>query len=323
MPPKSLLNPKFKLSKDLRLGILLGGNSSEREISLRSGRAVEKAFKKLGFDPVCVDPANQEDLKSIDRLDVAFIALHGHGGEDGEIQRLLEKKKVPYIGSDAKASWRAFDKEVSKRLFRRFGIPSPDFFVMKSLQDWKKLEKFPRPFVVKPPCNGSSVGIFFVEDLNESAEKIRHAFIEHGRLLIEKKIQGRELTVGVLGEKALPVIELVPKRDFYDYTAKYTAGMTDYLVPAPISKSLARRLQKISLEVHRRLGLRDFSRTDIMLDAKNQPFVLEANSIPGFTELSLLPKAAGAAGISFEEVCLKLVTWGYARGAMKNGKKKT
>jgi D-alanine-D-alanine ligase len=261
-----------------------------------------------------VDPAEPLSMKKkLRRIDVAFLALHGHGGEDGKIQLQLDRMRIPYIGSDFRGSRNAFDKAVAKKKFIRGGIPTPPYVIVTK-SDWKsKLAKFPAPYFVKPLRDGSSMGVFFIEDLAKSAEKLKQALNRYGKLLVEKKIVGREFTVGILGQKALPVIELIPNRPFYDYKAKYTRGMTDYLVPAPISERLSHKLQKLGLEVHRCLGLRDFSRVDIMVDEKGIPYVLEANSIPGLTELSLLPKAAQAAGISFEEMCYRLIAWAYER----------
>ncbi len=327
MPQKFSSNGKFALSKSLKVGILSGGSSSERRISLRSGRAVSHALTRAGFSPLKIDPAEVALMeRKLSRIDVAFLALHGTGGEDGQIQRYLEKKRIPYIGSNPQGSLNAFDKSVSKKCFAKEGIPTPLSIEIR-LSNWKRrLSKFPPPFFIKPPRDGSSVGIFLVEDLAESAEKIRQALSQYDKLLAEKKIFGREFTVGILGEKPLPVIELIPKRSFYDYRAKYTRGMTEYLVPAPISKALSRRLQALALKVHEALQLRDFSRVDIMLDSQGKPYVLEANSIPGLTDLSLLPKAARAAGISFESLCYRLVEWAHQRNGFKkvvrNGKEK-
>jgi len=248
------------------------------------------------------------------QVDVAFLALHGQGGEDGTIQRYLNRRKIPYVGSDPVPSERTFDKEKSKKWFVKHSIPTPPFTVINR-SNWKRrLSRFKPPYFVKPVCNGSSVGVFCVEDFSKKAEiLIRKALRSHGRLLIEKKILGREMTVGILGNEALPVIELIPKRSFYDYRAKYTRGMTRYLVPAPIAKSLRVKLQRLAKRVHHRLGLRDLSRVDVMMDHRDKPYVLEANSIPGMTELSLLPKAARAAGMPFEKVCETLVGWAYKR----------
>ena len=312
---------------DLRIGILAGGSSSEREISLRSGRAVKKALAACGISTAFLDPRDESRFQSaLRRIDLAFIALHGSGGEDGVVQARLEKNKIPYVGSDPAGSRLAFDKLLAKKLFQKAGIPTPPYAVIR-YPDWReKLSAFPVPFVIKPLREGSSVGVFIVEDLGRAAEKIRQSLREYGELLAEKKIEGREFTVGILGDKALPVIELVPKRSFYDYRAKYTKGLTEYRVPAPIPAALERRLRRLALRVHRTLGLRDFSRTDLMLDRGGNPYVLEANSIPGFTELSLVPKAALAAGISFENLCCRLVAMAHGRakrnGMHPNGRKK-
>lgn len=307
-------NRKSASYKNLKIGVLYGGASSERKISLKSGRAVHKALKNAGYSTLWLDPKNSAKFKSqLGKIDLAFIALHGKGGEDGTLQAFLEKRKIPYIGSDARSSRAAFDKALSKQIFRKHRIPTADYTLV-TLSDWKKkLPAFPKPFFVKPPREGSSIGAFAVEDFNETAEKLRKTLKRFGQLMVEKKILGREYTVGVLGNKALPVIELKPKSEFYDFKAKYTKGMTEYVVPARIPKSLAKKLQKTALKTHRALGLRDFSRVDIMADEKGRIYVLEANSIPGFTEFSLLPKAARAAGISFEDLCSQLIVWACRR----------
>ncbi len=307
-------NPRFALSKSLRIGVLLGGSSSERKISIRSGRAVSNALRRIGFKTLPLDAKYSNRFKTWrDHIDLAFVALHGRGGEDGQIQKTLEQWKVPYIGSDAPSSLRAFHKGISKKVFAQQKISTPPFLQVHASNWRKQLKHFPVPFVVKPFCEGSSIGVFIVEDLKKEDEKIRRALNLYGELLIEKKIEGREFTVGILGPSALPVVELKTKRSFYDYRAKYTRGMTEYEAPALIADSLKRRLQNLALKVHKSLGLRDFSRVDMMVDEKGNPYVLEANSIPGFTELSLLPKAAQAAGFSFEELCYTLVRLGYER----------
>ncbi len=330
MPQKFSSNGKFELSKSLKVGILSGGYSSERKISLRSGRAVYEALSRIGFSLLRIDPASPDLMaQKLAKIDVAFLALHGAGGEDGKIQRYLEKRQIPYIGSTPEGSRQSFDKGIAKRIFLNQRIPTPSSVRIRA-SNWKEqLTRFPKPFFIKPLRDGSSVGIFLVEDLKKSVEKIKQALSEYGELLAEKKIFGREFTVGILGKKPLPVIELVPKRSFYDYRAKYTRGMTEYRVPAPIPKSLSRSLQSLALKVHQTLQLRDFSRVDIMVDTRGNPYVLEANSIPGLTELSLLPKAARAACISFEELCYRLIQWAHQRGiqrstgkALANGKEK-
>ena len=303
--------------KNLKVGVLCGGISSERAVSLRSGRAVSEALKRAGISVFRTDPKlSLAFKKALLRMDIAFIALHGHGGEDGSIQTRLEKAAIPYVGSDAKGSWLAFNKVEAKKKFKKAGIPTPGWLTVH-FKNWRKLKTFSAPFFIKPVADGSSIGVFLVEDFAHSAVKITRALRIYGTLLAEKRIKGREFTVGILGKQSLPVIELRPKRAFYDYRAKYTKGMTEYLVPAPIPSSWRRKLQNLAQRTHKALKLRDFSRVDMMMDEKGKAYVLEANTIPGFTELSLLPKAAREAGISFEKLCLRLVQMALAR---KNGK---
>ena len=309
------------MKKNLIVGVLCGGDSSERGVSLRSGRAVHQALVESGVDAERIDPKRRRTFqRSLSRLDVAFIALHGRGGEDGTLQSRLERARIPYVGSAPRGSRLAFNKVEAKRIFDRTGILTPPWTIVNA-KNWRRLRAFGTPFFVKPVADGSSIGVFCVEDFVHSAEKIIRALTRYPVLLVEKKIKGREFTVGVLGKRALPVVELRPKRPFYDYRAKYTRGMTEYRVPAPLTKDLTRKLQRLALKVHRVLGLRDLSRIDFMVDGKGRSYVLEANTIPGFTELSLLPKAAQEAGISFESLCLKLVKMAWSR-RNKNGKAK-
>ncbi|MBI3317201.1 MAG: D-alanine--D-alanine ligase [Candidatus Omnitrophica bacterium] len=314
MPLKSRLKPKYVLSKKIKVGVLFGGSSSERKISRRSGRAVMRALQATGFCTLALDPARPAKMRrDLKKIDLAFIALHGRGGEDGTIQRFLDRKRIPYVGSNARASLLAFDKVRAKKRLLKHRIPTPSYLFIRRAGDWHKLSGFPEPFFIKPNREGSSIGAFPVENFTKSVEKIRRALRRYKVLLAEEKIEGREFTVGVLKNRALPVIELVPKRTFYDYRAKYTKGMTEYRVPAPILPQFAARLKRLALSVHRVLGLRDFSRVDFMTDKKGRPFVLEANTIPGFTALSLLPKAARAGGISFENLCYQLIEAAWKR----------
>jgi len=316
MPLKYSSNPKFESLTHLKVNIILGGSSSERDISLRSGNAVYDALKRVGIHCALVDPSRVAGNQTY-QCDLAFIALHGSGGEDGVIQKTLERLKITYTGSDPDASAKAFHKGRAKELFRQYGIPTAEYKILKR-NNWKQvLNGFPAPFFVKPVANGSSVGIYCVDDMTKAVEKIDQSIKEHKEVMVERRIIGREFTVGVLGNEALPVIELKPKRPFYDYEAKYTAGMTEYLVPAPIDELLESSLKRIAIEVHEKLGLRDLSRTDFMTDTSGNIFVLEINSIPGLTELSLLPKAARAAGISFEEMCLRILSAAFDRSEMK------
>ena len=309
------LRPSFKV------GVLCGGDSSERAISLRSGKAVLQGLSRAGLRARRIDPRNVPlTANALSGIDLAFIALHGRGGEDGTVQKKLEKAGIPYVGSDPHGSWLAFNKVAAKKIFDRLGIPTPSWRVFDR-RNYKELGNFPTPFFVKPVADGSSIGVFLVEDFSQSAEKIIRALKKYPLLLAEKRIEGREFTVGILGKRALSVIELRPKRKFYDFRAKYTRGMTEYLVPAPIPEPWRKRFQQLALKVHEILGLRHLSRIDFMADSQGQPFVLEANTIPGFTELSLLPKAAREAGISFDDLCLKLVQMAWQTN-QENGKTK-
>jgi D-alanine-D-alanine ligase len=323
MPQVFCSSPKFELSKKIRIGVFCGGNSSESQVSKRSGRAIYQGLKKAGYRPFFVDPARLNKLqRALKRMDLAFLALHGTGGEDGVIQELLERTGMPYTGSSPSACKNSFDKLKTKKLLLRSGLPTPEFKVINA-RDWKtKVMGLGLPAFIKPPCEGSSIGVYLIEDLKRDEPALRDHLKRYGTLLLEKKIKGREFTVGVLGETALPVIELKPSRVFYDYIAKYTKGQTRYEVPASIPDSLKMKLQKIALRTHRALKLRDMSRIDFMVDERGKPFILEANSIPGFTELSLLPKAAAAQGISFEDLCVRIASSAYLRGVSRGKKKK-
>lgn len=312
MQPELLSNPKFASLKKIKIGVVRGGLSAERPISLRSGRAVTRALKRVGLSAFPVDPADRKNFfRKIREADILFIALHGKGGEDGVIQKMLERKRVLFTGSPSKACVKSFDKAISKRHFQRLGIPTPEYAILDK-KNWRRVAAaFPVPYFAKPLDGGSSQGVFLVEDFRGSAERLRRSVLRFGRLLIEKKIAGRELTAGLLGDLRLPVVEVKPSRPFYDYKAKYTKGMTAYEVPARIPAKVAKKIQAIAYRVYRGLGLKGFSRVDVMLDRKNRPFVLEVNSIPGLTEFSLLPKAARAIGIGFEELCLRVLQDAY------------
>jgi D-alanine-D-alanine ligase len=298
---------KIDFSK-IHIAVLMGGFSSEREVSLNSGRKVVEALRSQKCRVSDVDVRDLEFSIPAD-TDVAFIALHGTGGEDGVIQSILEKKGLPFTGSDSETSRLAFDKVAAKEVFRQKGLSTPADVVIHRNQ-WKgSLEEFSIscPCVVKPSCEGSSIGVFIVKEKEELASAIDGAFKKGDTLLIEDFIEGREFTVGILGEKPLPVIEIRPKNGWFDYKNKYTAGATEEIVPAPISEKLAIRLQNDALAAHRVLGCRDLSRSDFRMDAKENIYLLEVNTIPGMTETSLLPQAAAAAGINFPHLCLELI----------------
>ena len=292
-----------------RVGVLAGGLSNEREISLMSGRAVHASLIHEGIDAVFLDV--RDDLRGLlekNKIDAAFIALHGRFGEDGTVQSILEEIKIPYTGSDPEASKTALNKVLTKDVFKRSGIPSPRHVIFE--KDRFKIEDcyvLGFPMVVKPHLEGSSIGLSVVKDKDELPHAIGKAF-EYGDLaLIEEYVSGRELTVGMLDDEPLPVIEIITKDNIYDYKAKYTDPNTRYLVPAPLDEVTAKRAQALARKSHLALGCRCFSRIDIMMGSSSELFVLEANTIPGMTERSLLPKAARAIGLSFGDLCIKLI----------------
>jgi len=292
----------------MRIGVLMGGPSAERDVSLRSGRAITEALLNKGYNAVPMEIwlPTREELKSAD-IDVAFIALHGTFGEDGQIQKMLEGLNIPYTGSKVKASQLGMDKVASRKLFQKAKLCVPDYNV---ISDGKRLKMdLGAPVVVKPSAQGSSVGISIVDKVEELDVAIKEASKFGEEVLLEKFIHGKELTVGILDDKPLPVIQVMPKRRYYDEVAKYTAGMTEYLCPAPISEDEARLAQDAGIKAHAAIGCRSFSRVDMILSdevktpAGTRIYVLEVNTIPGMTQLSLLPKAARAAGIDFPELC--------------------
>lgn len=321
MPKELLSSPKFRSFRTVKVGVVRGGASAERRISLRSGRAVADALRRIGVPVVEIDPRDRPAFrKKVRGTDVLFLALHGNGGEDGSLQKKLEDWKVPFTGSGSEACARSFNKLITKKHLERIGVPTPAYDVISKKGWWKKAAAFPVPFFVKPLDGGSSQGVFLVEDFRKSAEKLRRSVASHGRLLIEQKIFGRELTAGILAGRRLPVVEVRPKRNFYDYKAKYTKGMTVYEVPARIPAAVAKKVQSWAWRVFKGLGLSSFARIDVMLDRRQRPFVLEVNSIPGLTELSLLPKAARAAGIGFEELCLRALSEAIKRKNPRKGR---
>ena len=297
-----------------RVAVLAGGPSSEREISLRSGRAVHNALLQEGIDAFFVDVRdNIYDIIRSEKMDVAFLALHGRFGEDGTIQNILDSAGINYTGSGAEASRMALDKIASKEIFIKNGIPTPGYYVIDHKSHLRGRHhavdrvggKF--PVVVKPQFEGSSIGLSVVKSAADLPAALDKAFEYGAKIMLEEYIEGRELTVGILNDEPLPVIEIIPKAKVYDYKAKYSDPDTQYLVPAPISADEASRARSLGLRSHTALGCRSFSRADMIMDKSGNIFVLEVNTIPGMTERSLLPKAAGAVGVNFNKLCVKLV----------------
>jgi D-alanine-D-alanine ligase len=287
----------------------MGGSSSEREISLKSGKAVVDALRQEGYNVIALDVS--DNLKQVQNrleeahINVAFIALHGRFGEDGTIQKLLESLNIPYTGSGVKASSLALDKIASRKKFKDFGIAVPEYRIVTSDVSVND-DNLHFPLVVKPSSQGSSIGLSIVEDKKDLSKAIKLALSFDEQVIVEEYIYGREITVGILDEEALPVVQIVPKRRFYDYQAKYKKGMSEYLIPAPLSDDEYRKAQEVGLSAHRCLGCRDFSRIDMIIH-KGKSVVLEVNTIPGLTSNSLLPKAAEAIGINFNQLCVRLI----------------
>jgi D-alanine-D-alanine ligase len=296
--------------KRLHVAVLMGGPSAEREVSLQSGSVVVQALLNAGTQ-VCEVDVRGPDFWLSSQVDVAFIALHGTFGEDGQIQRILEERGVPYTGSGPAASALAFDKSAAKSAFIAAGIPTPAHAVIE--RDLTPIAALSLPLVIKPARQGSSVGISIVNDRAELQEACAQAWRYDERLIAEQFIRGRELTVGILGDKALPIIEISTRRTFFDYQAKYTPGEAEEIVPAPLDRLTAARVQELALRAHECLGCRDFSRVDVMLSTSGELSVLEVNTIPGLTANSLLPKAARACGLSMQDVCLRMAEMALAR----------
>jgi D-alanine-D-alanine ligase len=313
-----------------RVAVLKGGRSLERQVSLRSGARVEVALERLGHEVVPVDVGpNLVEVLQITAPDVAFVALHGRNGEDGTVQELLEILGVPYTGSGVLASIRCMDKVLTKHLLRDAGIPTPDFFAFNetAFRELGAAEALPAieerlafPIVVKPAGGGSALGIKFAQTAADVPGALVAAFSYDQKVLLERHVKGRDLAVSVLEHEgsavALPIVEAVPRdEDFYDFEARYEIGRTAFVCPAELPSELAERAREIALGVYATLGCAGFARVDIMLEQESaELYVLEANSIPGLTETSLLPQAAEAAGIGLEELVGRVLDLALAGG---------
>ena len=288
--------------------VLAGGISAEREVSLESGKAVHKAMLRLGHRSTLRD-IGPDDLSALDmRADFVFVALHGEFGEDGTVQEELERRGLCYGGSGPEASRVAMDKVEAKRRFEQAGIPTPRWMAVDLDEAIESAPPFTVPAVVKPVASGSSVDTTIERTPRGLDGAIATVITRHGAALVEEYITGPELTVGILGDSALPVCRIVSAREFYDYQAKYVNDDTRYLFDCDLPAKLLERVQTLSLEAHRVLGCEAFSRVDWMVDEKTlEPFVLEVNTIPGFTSHSLLPKAAGRIGLSFDDLCARII----------------
>ncbi len=317
-----------------RVAVLEGGQSLERQVSLRSGARVRDALERLGHEVIAVDvgPDLVERLTT-ERPDVAFIALHGRDGEDGTVQEILELVGVPYTASRPSACMRCMDKVLAKHAFRDAGLPTPDFYAFsqtafESLGAAHALpaieERLAFPVVVKPAAQGSALGIRFAPTASEVPAAIVAAFSYDTKVLLERHIAGRELAVSVLdgtnGPEALPIVEAIPRSDRYDFEARYEIGRTDFVCPAELDAETTQRAQALALAAYRVLGCSGFARVDLLLEsATGELTLLEANAIPGLTETSLLPQAAAAAGLSFAAFVERVLELALAREPASTG----
>jgi D-alanine-D-alanine ligase len=297
-----------------KIAVLMGGPGSERDVSLATGRGVSKALRSLGAEVVDVD-VHDEHFALPKDVDLAFITIHGTFGEDGQLQKILEERSVLYTGDGVEPSRAAFDKILSKEKFREHNVVTPE---------WEVIEVGQRPtisvpLVVKPARQGSTVGVVIVKNASELDSAMAEAGKYDQKLLIEKFVSGRELTIGVLGDQALPILEIIPKGGFYDFNNKYPflnpqgGGGAEHVCPAKIDPNKTKQIQEQALHAFRALGLVVYGRVDVLLPDSGEPFVLEVNTIPGMTEASLLPEAAAAAGINYVDLCARIIALSRAR----------
>jgi D-alanine-D-alanine ligase len=292
-----------------KVAVLLGGKSAEREVSLKSGGMALNALRSRGIDALAFDPAERGlDALIGERFERAFIALHGRFGEDGTVQGVLEWLGIPYTGSGVLASALAMDKLRTKLLWHAEGLPTPPYAVLTKDSDLRTVaRKLGVPLIVKPASEGSSIGMSKVRSAARLDEAYALAANYDHVVIAEKFIDGTELTAGILGDQVLPLIKIETPREFYDYEAKYAANDTRYIVPCGLSAARERDMQALCLKAFRALGCRGWGRVDLMLNRQGRAFLLEVNTVPGMTDHSLVPKAARAVGMSYEDLCLRIL----------------
>ncbi len=303
----------MSFSSVLKVALLAGGNSSEREVSLKGAEAVKKALEKLGHRYEFFDPAKDlpELAKRAKEFDCAFLVVHGPGGEDGTLQGFLDSVGLVYQGADVLGSALAMHKGISKSLYKLAGLKTPEGETFTKNFSFEKIREYAKkigyPLVVKPATQGSSIGLSIVKKEEDLKTAIEKTFEIDREVIVEEYLRGKEITVGILDDKPLPVVEIVPKAsETFDYKTKYTPGLAEEICPARLSEELTKKAQECGLKAHRALKLRDYSRTD-MIVVEEEIYVLETNTIPGMTETSLLPLSAKVAGYSFEELIQKLL----------------
>ena len=293
----------------MKIGVLLGGNSAEREVSLASGKAISAACKELGHNVLDLDPQFDVRLLVPDLLtvDLVFNGLHGGDGENGVIPGFLQSLGVKYTGSRNEASAICMDKRISKALVHRKDLLTPNWVSLANNDPLPSVGDMVFPVVIKPNDQGSTIGLTVVKDESELDDAIELARQFANVVLIEEFIVGKEITVTVIGDKAYPIVEIVPSHGLYDYECKYNQGMTEYFCPANIDKDLTKAIQESALKIHKLLGCRHYSRADFRLDENGKAWFLELNTLPGMTETSLVPKAAKASGLSFPELIQTII----------------
>jgi D-alanine-D-alanine ligase len=297
-----------------KIAVLMGGPGSERNVSLATGRGVSKALRSTGMEVIDVD-VRDENFPLPKDVDLAFNCIHGTFGEDGQLQKILEDRGVAYTGDGVQESRTAFDKILSKQKFLKHKVATPESEVI----DAGQRPRMSVPLVVKPARQGSTVGIVIVKKEDELDSALKEAAKYDRKLLVEKFVSGRELTIGILGDQALPILEIIPKGGFYDFNTKYpflnpqAGASAEHVCPANVEAGLTKKIQELALRAFRALGLVVYGRVDVLLSDKGEPFVLEVNTIPGMTEASLLPEAAASAGISYVDLCLRIIELSHAR----------
>ena len=297
-----------------KIAVLMGGPGSERDVSFATAHGVAKALRSIGADVLEID-VRDKNFQLPEDVDLAFLTIHGTFGEDGELQSILERRGIAYTGDGVEGSANAFDKIRSKEKFKAHGVRTPEWETIEANQR----PRIRPPMVVKAPRQGSTVGVHIVKTTEELAPAIAGSAKYDRELLIEKFVSGRELTIGVLGDQALPILEIIPKGGFYDFTNKYpflnpqAGGGADHVCPARIDEKKTAEIQELALRAFRALGLQVYGRVDVILSNSGEPFVLEVNTIPGMTEASLLPEAAAAAGIGYVDLCTRIIALSRAR----------
>jgi D-alanine-D-alanine ligase len=310
------------MKRSAKVAVVMGGSSAEREVSIQSGSGVLRALQSLGYEAKSVDYDDRffDAMREL-KPNVAFIALHGPGGEDGHVQALLEYLSIPYTGSGVEASALAMDKHLTKKLLAAEGLPTAawDLFDLSGGTLPLLPGSLDLPLVIKPRFEGSAIGVTIVKTHEQWTNAMLTASKTYAQILAEEFVEGREFTCAILGEEALPIIEIVSNHDeFYTYAAKYEPGGSTHVVPARIDEDLAARMQMLALSAHRLLGLRDYSRTDFLVSRDNRPYILEINSLPGMTATSLMPDACNAIGLGYEALVERLIGYALLRADVRD-----